>query len=433
MSEEFEIGDDIDAIVERFDELVIDDELERAQAFLAAALEEHPGQVKLRAARAELLIELDEPEEGMALIEELLEELDEEEEEELDAFVELLNLKAHAHHFSDEYEQARRTFNRTLRLDTEFWSALIGRATVHDRMGFLIAAMLDLDHAIAIDDQEGAPFALRAKIFLKRGQVDEAKRDFGYALDSAPYDEESRLELARIHARQGATGEAIELLEPLIEQGLEDDLVAVGALLRSQLSMALGSAAAAIEDAEVTVERWPDRPWGYLQRAACELSSMNAEQALESLKVAARQVKNLRDVPDIPALRASAYEQLDRLDKASRERAKVEGMARLPAIVYGPILNPARNVPINPDKPIDVRAIMSDLFGQPDRAPAGYEDALRDIIDQIPEIIEDNPGVERIHIELPQVQGMRGEARNLVIQVNQQQQAQAQPDDSAQA
>ena len=79
-------------------------------------------------------------------------------------------------------------------------------------------------------------------------------------------------------------------------------------------------------------------------------------------------------------------------------------------------------MPINPDRPIDVRSILADLFGHPNKAPKGYEDALRDIIDKIPEIVEQNPGVERIQIELPQVQGMRGGPHNLVIQVAQQQQ-----------
>ena len=100
--------------------------------------------------------------------------------------------------------------------------------------------------------------------------------------------------------------------------------------------------------------------------------------------------------------------------------------ARLPAIVYGTILNPAQNVPINPNKPIDIRAILADLFGHPDRAPKGYEEALREVVDRIPNIIEENPNVERIQIELPQVEGMRGGARNLVIQVNQQQRQAAQ-------
>lgn len=413
---DFEIGDDVDQIIERFDEMLFDDEMEQAREFIDAAIAAHPEEVKLRASKAELEIEEDNYEEGIAILDELLDQTEDDEE-----LAVLLNLKSYASYYTGDLDVARRTFNRTLRHDPELWSALVGRATVHDRMGFLVAAMLDLDHAIEIDDQEADPFALRARIYMKRGAVDEAEKNFDYAIESNPYDEESRLQLARIRARKGNTVDAIELLEPVLDQGEDTDVVAVGALLRSQLSMMLGSTEAALEDAELSIENWPERPWGYLQKAACLLSAMNADEALKVLKEAERCVENVRDVPDISALRASAYEQLEKHDKAKRERNKVEGSARLPGIVYGPILNPAANVPINPDKPIDVRAILADLFGKADRAPNGYEDALRDIIDRLPEIISDNPNVERIQIELPQVPGMRGPARNLVIQVNQNQ------------
>lgn len=417
-------NEEIEGIIESFDELVEEGELEQARGLITKALEEHEGNITLTASLAELEIEEENYKEGVELINSVLEEADPGEQR-----ASLLNLGAYAQYYSGQLDESRRTFNQCLREDDDNWSALVGRATAHERMGFLVAALLDLEHAIDIDDQEAEPFALRARIFLKRNDLNQAMRDYGYALESDPYDEESRLNMARLQARAGATDEAIELLELLIEEGENDDAVATGALLRSQLTMALGSVEAAIEDAEVTIARWPERPWGYLQKAACQLTSMQSDAALKSLKIAEAKTENIKDVPDITALRASAYEQLEKDDQARREKAKVEGMARLPLVVYGPILNPAGNTPINPDKPIDIRAILADLFGSPEHAPKGYEDALRDIIDKIPEIIADNPNVERIQIELPEVEGMRSNRRNLVIQVNQQmreqQQAQA--------
>jgi hypothetical protein len=145
---------------------------------------------------------------------------------------------------------------------------------------------------------------------------------------------------------------------------------------------------------------------------------MNPGEAIQILKHVEKLITDVRDVPDIFALRAMAYDQLDKKEKAQHERAKAEGTSRLPLVVYGPLLNPARNVPINPDRPIDVRAVLADLFGSAARAPQGYEQALRDVIDRIPEIIAQNPEVERIQIELPEVEGMVGGARNLMIQVN---------------
>lgn len=422
MSEEIEEnGGNIEELIEQFDELLADAQMDEARELITSAIEANPEEVMLKASLAELEIELENYAEGVELIDGLLEQTEDDEE-----IATLLNLKAYACYYLNDLDLARRTFNRALRHDDELWSGLIGRATVHERMGFLVAALLDLEQAIDIDDQEADPFSLRARIFLKRGEVDQAERDFGYTLESNPYDEEARINLARIFARNGNTGGAIELLELLIEEGENSNIVATGALLRSQLSMTLGSTGPALDDAKITIEHWPDRPWGYLQAAACHLASGNPDETLKSLKEAEKHVDNVRDVPDITALRASAYEQLEKHDQARREKAKVEGVPRLPAVVYGPILNPAANVPINPDRPIDIRAILTDLFGNPDRAPKGYEDALRDVVDKIPEIIEQNPGVERIQIELPEVEGMRGQgARNLVIQVNQNQGAAA--------
>lgn len=408
----------IDEIIERFEELMEEDELDKAREVIDEAIAAHPDSLLLLASKAELEIEEEEYAAGITLLDDLLERAGEDHAELL---ANVHNMRGYAKFYANELDESRRSFNQALRLDDENWSALVGRATTHDRMGFMVAALLDLERAIAIDDQEAEPFSLRGKIFLKRGEFDQARRDFTYALESNSADEEARLQLARLLARGGVSADAIELLGPLIAEGEDADIVAVGALLRSQLSLTLGSTGAASSDARVTIERWPERPWGYLQLAACQLSSMQAEEALKTLKEAEKYATNVKDVPDITALRASAYEQLERTDQARRERAKVEGVARLPAVVYGPILNPAQNVPINPDKPVDIRSILADLFGHPDRAPKGYEDALRDVVDRIPQIIAENPNVERIQIELPQVAGMRGGARNLVIQVGQQQ------------
>ncbi len=413
MSDAIEVGEDIDEIIERFDDLVFEAKMEEARTFIERAIEVHPNAPMLRASKAELEIEEDNFEGGIAILDEVIAQTDDPFE-----LSTLLVFKAYATYYLDELDEARQLFNEALRYDTEMWSGLIGRATVHESMGFMVAALLDLEHAIAIDDQEAEPFALRAKIHLKRNQIEDAKRDFEYTLESNPYDEEARLNLARIEAREGNNAYAIELLELLIEEGREEDTVAAGALLRSQLSMTLGSTEAAAEDAERTIELWPDKPWGHLQLAACLLSSGRPEETLKALKEAESRVSNVRDIPDIFALRANAYEQMEKEDKARREHNKVEGMPRLPAIVYGPQLNPAQNVPINPNRPIDIRAILGNLFGNPDRAPKGYEDELRKIIDRIPEIVEQNPNVERIQIELPEVEGMTSASRNLIIQVN---------------
>ena len=239
--------------------------------------------------------------------------------------------------------------------------------------------------------------------------------------DVDPWDEEARLYLARLQALDGESSSARETLEALVEDGEEPSFVAPGALLRSQLSLGLGSTDAAIDDAERAIALVPDEPWGYLQKAACQITAANPGEAIGTLKEAEDLMRDPRDYPDLWALRASAYEQLGKPDKAAAAHDKAEGASRLPGIVYGEILDPASNVPVNPERPVDVRQIMEQIFGDPDAAPEGYADAVREVLDQVPTYVEQNPGAEQIQVELPEVPGMEGSPGNLVIQVNQQQ------------
>ena len=301
----FEIGEDIDVIVAQLDALVEEGKLDEATALANAALAQHPGDVDLVAAAAEVAIEQERFDDAIALIAQVeggtpQVEGDEDGEAEGDDLDDetragLLSLKAHALFYRGDLDEARRTFNHSLRLDAEDWTALLGRALVHERMGFRVAALLDLDHAVAIDDQEAPPFVQRGRVYLHRGQFAEAVRDFGYALESDPFEEEASLQFARLQALQGDAGAAIEALERLVEHGEDDDKVAAGALLRSQLSLTLGSTQAALEDAAITIARWPSAPWGYLQRAACQLAGMDADGAIKSLKEAEKFVKDARD------------------------------------------------------------------------------------------------------------------------------------------
>ena len=95
-------------------------------------------------------------------------------------------------------------------------------------------------------------------------------------------------------------------------------------------------------------------------------------------------------------------------------------------ITYGLLaICPVKGKPL-PGKPIDVRALLDDLFGEAKKAPKGYEDVIRQIVAKIPDIVKEHPNVGQLQIELPEAPGMLGGKRQLVIQVNQPGQ-QAQP------
>lgn len=408
----------VEEILANIEDLIEEEQYDQAQELAQSALELHSDDANVHATFTEILVEKEEYEHAITHLDGLLEGEDSSFDDE--ARGNLLNIKAHAQFYNKDFDVARHTFNDALRADKENWTALIGRAMVHESMGFYVASILDLDHAVSIDDQEPEPFSLRGQVYLKRGDLEEAARDFGYSVEIDAGDENAALQYARLVSLQGRTADAIEALEFLVEQGQETDYVYPGALLRSQLSLTLGSSEAAAEDANRAIDLLPESPWGYLQLAACHITGMKGDDALAALKKAESLIEDPRDIPDIFVLRANAYELNDKHDQAQREKKKAEGAARLPYVVYGPILNPARNAPLNPDRPIDIRAILTDLFGDPNDAPDGYEDALRDVIDKIPSIIEENPDVERIQIELPEVEGMREGTRNLVIQVNKQ-------------
>jgi Tfp pilus assembly protein PilF len=414
----------LDEVVAEIDDLIADYELDDAKARLGEAFAEFGKLARLQILEAELALEDEAYERCVAVVDEALDEVSGDDDngyEDEEARARLLAQKGYALYYLDEIEEARKVFNLAVQADGELWTAIVGRAMVHDYLDYLRAAMIDLDRAIEIDDQEGQPFAIRGMIALRWGQLDDARRDLGYAVQSNPFDEESLLNLARLQAIEGNSSAARETLEPLVDEGEDPAFVAPGALLRSQLALGLGSADSAAADALVAIDLLAEEPWGYLALAAAHITGGSGGEAVAALKEAEDTMQNPRDYPDLFALRAAAYDQIGKVDKAKEEHAKAEGSARLPEFVYGGYLNPSRNVPINPDKPVDVRAIMRQIFGDPDQAPEGYEDAVRQVIDQIPQYVEQNPELGRIEVELPQFEGMEEAPGNLVIQLNREQ------------
>lgn len=406
------LQDEVDAIYEFID----DGDLEAADERLQGAMKTFGQDIELLIIQVEMALEDEDYEGAVVAAEQSLTKSDDGEH-----VARLQSIRGYAKYYLDEMDEARTSFNAAVRADPELLTALIGRAMVHEQIGFMNAAMLDLDRVTEVDDQIGQPFAIRASIHMRWGNMELAEGDLEHAIQMDRDDEESRLALARIHALQRRTHPALEVLEPLLEHGIDPELVAPGALLRSQVLLTLGSIDAAVEDAQTVIEMLPDKPWGYLQAAACHISrGIDGGVAIELLKQAENCVRNERDLPDLYSLRASAYDILGKPDKAAEYRESAEGVARLPGFVYGP-LNPAGNIPINPNKPIDVRALLDELFGEAANAPDGYEDVLRQIIDQIPNLAKEHPGVGQIQVDLPEAPGMVGGSRQLVVSLGQRQ------------
>ena len=412
-SEQTNEASDLDEVIDEIDDRIVDGELEEAAEAVDRAIETYGEDGDLLVLRTEVALETDDYRGCVSAVDEAFDAVEDDE-----IRGQLLELKGYALFYLDELDEARTTFNESVRTGIASWMALLGRAMVHEEMGYFRAAMLDLDRAIAIDDQEAQPFSVRGQIHLRRGDLEEAQGDLAHAVSLDAYEEEARLDLARLQAIGGETSAAIETLEPLVEEGEDPEYVLAGALLRSQLSLTLGSTDAAIEDARRAVEVAPDEPWGHLQIAACRLSAMDPGEAIAAIKEAEQLVDDLDEIPDAFALRASAYDQLDKPEKAQEMRDRSEGTAKLPGIVYGEILNPARNVPINPNKSIDARMLMEQLFDDPSEAPDGYKQALQKVVDRIPEQIEENPDADKIRIPLPQFEGMEDAPKSLVLQVN---------------
>lgn len=125
---------------------------------------------------------------------------------------------------------------------------------------------------------------------------------------------------------------------------------------------------------------------------------------MDVLDQAEARIEEPRDMPDYLELRAAASEHLGRSQEAEDYRHRIRGSARLPEVVYGEALNPADRVPINPDQPLDVRSILEELFDDPERAPEGYADKIRDLLDRVSEVAEQNPETREIEIELPPIE-----------------------------
>lgn len=404
----------LDEALAAIQELIDAEEFDEAEEAVEQALERFGDVAELFVLRAEVALDREEYEECLFAVEDGLKRVESDE-----VRGQLLRLKGDALYHQDKLQEARQSFNEAIRVGGATWSGLMGRAIVHEELRFLRAALLDLERAIALDDQEPQPFVIRGSIAIRAGQLEEAKKDYEHALALDAYDEEARLYLARLQALGGQSAEAIETLELLVEEGEDPDFLVPAALLRSQLSLPLGSTEVAKEDAQLAIDNAPDEPWGYLQLAACYLHEMQAGEAVAAVKEALEKVKDERDLPDGLILMATAYEQLEKPERAAELRGRAEGVARLPEVVYGPYLNPAGNIPVNPNRPFDVRGLLGQLFGDPAEAPEGYEKAIRQIIDRLPELIKQHPEAREVRIELPPVPGRQGPPPSLVVQVNQ--------------
>lgn len=409
----------LEQVVEAIEALIEADEIDQAGEQLEAGLARFGAKAALLVLRADLALDDEDYDGCVEAADQAIAKLEAAgAEPDAEQLSRVLVCKGYALYGRDELHEARAVFNAAVAADATNWSALVGRATVHDYLNFLSAALIDLDRAVALDDQDGQPYAIRGSIYLRTRRLDEAEKDLRLAVEYDADDEESRLNLARLQALNNDSTGARETLEHLITQGELAEFVAPGALLRSQLALGLGSADAAAIDARHAIELMPDKPWGYLALAAAHITGGQAGEAISTLKEVEELVGNPRDFPDIFALRAAAYDQLGKEDKAKEEQNKAEGAARLPEFVYGALLNPTQNVPVNPNNPIDIRGIMRQIFGDADSAPAGYEDAIRKVIDQIPQYIEKHQNVGRIEVELPPIPGREKGPGNLVIQLN---------------
>jgi tetratricopeptide (TPR) repeat protein len=388
---------DLEATLEAIDEKLTDYELDEAAEALEEARSDFGAEPALVARKAELKMEEGEYRACLDLVERTDADDD-------SVAARLLAQKGYALFYLDREEEAREVFNEAVRRDPEYWEAIFGRALVHEYLGFPRAALLDLDRVVEMDDEEPEPFAIRGGVYLEYGEIDEAYSDLAWALEMDPYDEEARLNLARIEALEEEPNEAIETLGPLLEEGEDLNYLYPGAILRSQMLVNLKDTNSAAEDAEMAIEWVPDEPWGYLQLAACHVTASRPEDALEALDEAEARLDEPRDVPDYYQLRAAACDHLGREGEAEEYRNLIEGSARLPELVYGAALNPADHVPVNPERPLDIRSILEELFGSPEEAPEGYADKLRDLLDRVPEVAEQNPGAQEIEIELPPIQ-----------------------------
>lgn len=404
-------GDLYDAL-ERIDGAVAEGAFDRAEEQIREAREEFGDDPELIVSELELALEREEWSRCRELAEDRVDEVP-------DAYAaELLALAGYAAFYEDRDDRARELFNEAIGRDRRLWMGLVGRATVHEHLGFARAAKLDLDRAIEMDDQEAQPFAVRGSAHLRLGELEEAERDFGYAVEIDPYDEESRLQLGRLQALEDRSTEAMETLEPFVEEGRDPELAMRAALLRSQMAVSLGSTAAAIEAAETAREWRPEQPWGSLQLAAARLEGSEPGDAVAALEEAEAHIDRPRSVPDLFALRATAYERLGKHEKAEENRDRIEGPPRLPEVVYGADLNPAEHVPVRSDRPLDVRSILTEVFGDPDSAPPGYADELRELLDQIPDLADEYSDAGEIELELPPVEEGGESPGQIVLQLD---------------
>ncbi len=185
-------------------------------------------------------------------------------------------------------------------------------------------ALRALEEALRAWPQWSQALALRARVYLRRGQPGPAIRDWTVVLEHQPQNHWARFHRAQALIRAGKWAQALEDLNRVVEaQGPSPAALR----MRAQVYFQLGKLSEALADVDQVVSQKPQGK-DHLLRAQVLLGLRHYEEALEELQKA--EAKNLRTA-ELYMLRAQTLEQLGQHEAALADYA--EAFRLQPALV----------------------------------------------------------------------------------------------------
>lgn len=169
--------------------------------------------------------------------------------------VELLLKAAHVEYMQDHYDEMMELCQKALVLNPEQVEALYLQARAYEGLGNLVTAVAVLTQAIALNENYGNAYLLRAMLLLKMGDAAAAAQDLDYLLEQVPENEDVLLEKARVEKALGHTDDSLSYYNKVVET---NPFRVEAFRERGALRLELGDKSGATEDMRTVLELDPE-------------------------------------------------------------------------------------------------------------------------------------------------------------------------------
>jgi len=229
--------------------LALNGNAEQALVEADQILDQYPGFVNAKIAKAEALIVLEEYEEATEIFEALLED-----NPENVFFLHRLGVIARK---DGRYQQSLDLIRRVLDINPNIQDAVNELVAVYRDMGRLQGGLDELERLAAESNVPEVYYMHKGRVYISQGDIDAAEKEFRRALEANPDNYQPYLYLGQINLNRKDYSQAVAEVDRIIEQ---DDRFAPAHLLKGMYLYSAGNASGAEQSYLKVLDITPDDP-----------------------------------------------------------------------------------------------------------------------------------------------------------------------------